>query len=832
MRQNPSLCFERAGRLSGGRLLYPWVLLLLFFFFGLPVFLAATDEKPTQVPTSSENFNVEVTGSIGGEQITAIAAQGNYVIGGYSQALAGQQLTIWDVSDSEEIRVVGQTAVLPYNIYQISLQGNYAYIAAGEAGVHVIDISSPQHPVEIGSYTSPAPARRITLAGSYAYVAASHAGMRVLDISQPSQPVEVSFIDTPGEANEIAVSGNYAYIADGYTSITYYLGGLRIIDVTNPLAPQEVSFLEPGVDISRIEIRGNYAYLLAYETFYGLPEVQKIDISDPLHPIEELRGYGGQYGTYDITIIGSTIYLTGGSYDDYLRILDATDLHTIRNVNDLSRVNDMAVMGEYAYISDMARGLQIMDVSNPHFPQTVDKEYRIIPPVYDIAFDANYTFLAAAGYGMQIVDLDSISKPIEISHYGEFFATDIEIANDYAYLPGSSTLDIVDVSDPLFPRRVSYYQAPVDIKDVVVRQNELYIASWWRLDIVNISNPITPTITGVMTPTTGVIVGLDIQGNYAYLVGQYGAGLSIVDITDPGNPYEIGFLHGNGEDVVVMGNVALIAAGEDGLRLVDVSDPTQPVETAVYSLPGFAQSVLIHNHYLYVSAGTEGVFIFDISDLPHPILLGHYKTPYTSHVIVNENLIYAVDGHHIEVQDDPRIRWEFAGSGTIFVLFQAVRSARMTPQTGGLLAYPNQRSLTTTIQIPAGAVTMPTTLVYAQSPYVFPPAGTAVVGHAFDLSAYLQGELLPHFSYSQPVTVTIPYRNADLRVLTDKDDLSVLWYKDGQWREATTSCSPPSTAVLDRHKRLITVPVCQLGQYALTGPTNQAFMPFVFKETE
>lgn len=814
MKQHHSVFVEQSHQ-SSGRLRHSWAVLLLLFFLWLPLFLMFASEKPTQTASSIDNFNVEVIGTIGGEQITAIAAQGNYVVGGYSQALTGQQLTIWDVSNPDQISTVGQTAVLPYNIYEISLQGNYAYIAAGEAGVHVMDISNPYYLVEISSYASPAPARSVTLAGSYAYVAAGLAGMRVLDISQPDRPVEVSFLDTLGEANEIAVSGNYAYIADGFADYDYR-GGLRIVDVSNPLTPQEAGFLHTWADVSRVELWGEYAFLVGYEPILGLSEVQKINISNPHHPTTELVSPSEQPGDYDITVISNTIYLTGDTYG-YWKILDVTDLHTIRSVNGSGRINDISVTGDYAYVSNRCHGLQSMNVSTPHSPLPVGNDYKTIPFIYDIAFDLNYTYLAGAECGMQTVDLGNLGSPIEISDYStSSYFTDIEMEGHYAYLFENffRYLDIVNIDDPIVPVHLSYYEAPGSLVDVIPEQNELYIANSWGLDIVNISDPTDPTVTGRITSTLGAITGLDVQGDYAYLVGSYGSGLRIIDIMDPVNPIEIGYLAGDGEDVVVTEDFALIAAGENGLRLVDVSDPTQPVETAVYPPPGYAQSVLIHDNYLYVSGGEDGIFIFDISDLPYLILLGRYQTPYTSHVVVNENLIYG------------------SSLDTIFILFQTVRSVRMTLQADSLLAYPDQHGLLTTIQIPAAAVTMPTTLVYAEAPFVHPPIGTAVVGHAFDLSAYQEGELQPQFSFAQPVTLTIPYRNADLGVITDTQDLSLLWYKDEQWREATTSCSSPSTAVLDTQKRLVTVPICQLGQYALTGPSHQALVPYIHTEAK
>ena len=70
----------------------------------------------------------------------------------------------------------------------------------------------------------------VAVSGNYAYVAGGDGGLRIIDISNPAAPTEAGFYDTPGDARGVAVAGNYAYVADGK-------GGLRMIDISNPAAP-------------------------------------------------------------------------------------------------------------------------------------------------------------------------------------------------------------------------------------------------------------------------------------------------------------------------------------------------------------------------------------------------------------------------------------------------------------------------------------------------------------------------------------------------------------------------------------------------------------------
>ena len=46
--------------------------------------------------------------------------------------------------------------------------------------------------------------------------------------------------------------------------------------------------------------------------------------------------------------------------------------------------------------------------------------------------------------------------------------------------------------------------------------------------------------------------------------------------------------HMDGEDVVVSGNYAYVANGEDGLQVIDVRNPAAPVRVGGYDTPGVA----------------------------------------------------------------------------------------------------------------------------------------------------------------------------------------------------------------------------------------------------
>jgi hypothetical protein len=60
------------------------------------------------------------------------------------------------------------------------------------------------------------------VAGNYAYVADGNGGLRIINVSNPTYPAEFGFYRTPGYAYNVTVAERYIYVADD-------VGGLIIL---------------------------------------------------------------------------------------------------------------------------------------------------------------------------------------------------------------------------------------------------------------------------------------------------------------------------------------------------------------------------------------------------------------------------------------------------------------------------------------------------------------------------------------------------------------------------------------------------------------------------
>jgi hypothetical protein len=114
----------------------------------------------------------------------------------------------------------------------VDVSGDYAYVAAYDCGLRVVDVSNPSSPVEVGYCDTPGYAERVCVTSGFAYLADGDAGLRIIDVSVPSDPYEVAYYATSGYAQSVHVQQNYAYVTDSNV--------LRVLDVSVPTAPLEV----------------------------------------------------------------------------------------------------------------------------------------------------------------------------------------------------------------------------------------------------------------------------------------------------------------------------------------------------------------------------------------------------------------------------------------------------------------------------------------------------------------------------------------------------------------------------------------------------------------
>ncbi|MFZ1595557.1 MAG: hypothetical protein WAW26_06850, partial [Anaerolineae bacterium] len=101
--------------------------------------LASPLTQPTSPPSGPllPPVATELIGQIGGATY-ALDSSGPYVYLG-----VGPRVLVLDVTDPAAPQQVGQSAALPTVVQDVQLSGSLLIVALGEAGVQVLDVSTP-----------------------------------------------------------------------------------------------------------------------------------------------------------------------------------------------------------------------------------------------------------------------------------------------------------------------------------------------------------------------------------------------------------------------------------------------------------------------------------------------------------------------------------------------------------------------------------------------------------------------------------------------------------------------------------------------------------------
>jgi hypothetical protein len=280
---------------------------------------------------------------------SALAPAGDYLYVGDST-----NFLVLDVSDPRDPTVAGSLAT-DWSFQEVEVAGNYAYAAAYDRGLRVLNVANPANPTQVGFYQTPEDdwLTHVHLSGDYAY-ATDYYGylLWIFDVSNPAAPaLEATYGDhsTPWTILDIYVVGGTAYLAGD---------GLRVLDVSNPAHPAEAGFCAAVSTAKNIDVRGDYAYVVSDSNLFWV-----VDVSNPLTP----------------TAVSTITLSTGHFY-----------------------YGGLTVEGDYAYIADMYWGMVVVDISDPFHPSVV-REIALPGYTYTVRTNGDMLYLPSSDGGVHIL---------------------------------------------------------------------------------------------------------------------------------------------------------------------------------------------------------------------------------------------------------------------------------------------------------------------------------------------------------------------------------------------------------------------------------------------
>lgn len=265
-------------------------------------------------------------------------------------------LEIIDITNPEDPQTISVTSegARGYSS-KVAMMDSAVYLAAGSFGVTTVDVSDPTAPTIPGSNSSEKPARGLHIMGDYMFVAVSEQGVKISDISVPLYPDPRGPIPTPGFAYGLTTSSDSAFMFVACGEMGMYIFDISDFNFGYPIYHQVAWCNTPGkAEAITILEEESIAFMAC-----GTSGLQIIDYADTnnVHIVGSLDqgGYAKDLLLRD-NLIYMSVELAG------LQIIDVTDFTNPKLIGivDTEFALGLDMDDEFIYVADEDEGLIII----------------------------------------------------------------------------------------------------------------------------------------------------------------------------------------------------------------------------------------------------------------------------------------------------------------------------------------------------------------------------------------------------------------------------------------------------------------------------------------
>jgi hypothetical protein len=257
----------------------------------------------------------------------------------------------------------------------IEIQGDRAYIADGERGVLILNISEdrPQY-IFAGENIH---GQGLHLAGGLLYLAAGEDGLIIYSLANPDTPQEIGHYQDLEDAWDVVVDGHLAYVADEPR-------GIEILDVSSPAQPQRLGFISWDPVNSQAElVRSEAGFVYVAAGKHGLKIIDARNVNSPVVAAEYKPGPDSYAEGLDVK--NWHVYLAIGDEEDGnqngLHILDVRNPYSpqLLSTSTYAEWTEGVILhGETTFVANPWAGVRAYNVSEPTEPRLSDR-FRFFP---------------------------------------------------------------------------------------------------------------------------------------------------------------------------------------------------------------------------------------------------------------------------------------------------------------------------------------------------------------------------------------------------------------------------------------------------------------------
>ncbi len=320
--------------------------------------------------------------------------------------------------------------------------------------------------------------------------------------------------------------------------------------------------------------------------------------------LPDVRGLSG------VTAAGNHVFVCASGGLDIINVSDPSAPTRIARATMNTLVNEVRITANHAFAACRGEGvqiggLQVVDITDLQAPKRVAGVTDGFAAGIDI--QGQFAYVAEEFRGLEIFDISQPARPVLISRMDPGGrSTGVRVITETAYLTTADQgLFAIDVSDPAQPVVVGRSSDSADFGEIDVTGNHAFLASFLRgTRILDISDRARPRLANTMT--NGLPISLRVAANRLYQSDDKG-GIQVLDISDPVRPVVVGSarLPGPSWSVDVDGSYAFVTSGLELIimrmteKLLGYVEQPESLEletgqTAVFSAPAVSVAAFIY----------------------------------------------------------------------------------------------------------------------------------------------------------------------------------------------------------------------------------------------
>lgn len=536
----------------------------------------------------------------------------------------GSHLEVVDVGQAAAPRPLGRVQ-LPSAVDDVAVVGALAFVADSYGGLQIVDLADAAAPVLVGGLDIGTRAAAIAVDAGFAYIVDTYEGLYIVDVADPTRPRVVQHLAPGAFPQDIWVGGQLALLATW--------DGMFIYDVGDPLHPALLAQIPEGAyyGYEGVTARDGLMFVAAAQGGLSI-----WDISNPRQPrFLDDQNVGDE--ALDVSLAGTRAVVSCGHTG--LRVIDVTEPDAIAIVAQLDppgSSGEVLCRGDLAYLASGAAGVQVIDLADPAQP-TVVGELPVGGMGVGVQVRDDIAYVAEDNGGVRTLDLSTAARPTPLGYCRiDGRLAGIAVEGDFAYVTGSSGLHIVDIADAADPREVGVYLSHGGYRDVAVRGHLVCCVDLTvGLVVLDVTDPTAPACHGRLALPGAESVVMDDRYTYYAVVDLQGdsGGLYVVDHTVAGTPAIVGRLQTRKASLTAVEGDHLYYWGrgdapEPGLVVVDVADPANPRQIGFLSVPWPPTAIAASCGQVYLFKMFEQTLVaVDVTDAAAPQVVAQYERP-------------------------------------------------------------------------------------------------------------------------------------------------------------------------------------------------------------